>query len=227
MNQNILEVIVNSIQDIAITNQSNANQVEFCIDLKHNGLSPLANEVAKISKISKKKVRVMLRNHYDNFYINQKQLEAIIVFMQKTNHLPIDGYVFGAITKDKQVDYKALQVVIANLNGKSLTFHKAFDIVKNKHYHLEKLLQYKQIDFVLTSGGFGNPLSNIDFFKNIKAHQKKQILVGGSVDLDVIKNLKKIGFTNFHIGKAARKNHSYNANLSLANINKYKGVIND
>ena len=223
----MIEVIGKDLIDIIKINKTEADQIEFCINLELEGLTPIISEIKQLSKIdNSKKIRIMLRNHHDNFFINENQLEELIDVINQTKHISnIDGYVFGAITKENKIDFSALKKILNSIGKKTLTFHKAFDLITDKIKELNELMKYKKVKYVLTSGGIGNPLENLDFFKSVPKNFKDRILVGGGVNDKVIKKLSKLGFKNFHTGTFVRKRLNYDSSVSNQKIKYLKTAI--
>ena len=224
----MLEIIGINLQDIKDINKTEADQIEYCIDMQFDGLTPSIKDIENISLIDNtQKIRIMLREHHDSFLINKSQLDKLLVIISQINNFSnIDGYVFGAITKQKEIDFESLEIILKSIKNKNLTFHKAFDLVENKSEQLAKLMKYDNVKYVLTSGGIGTPLDNLEFFKQIPNKFKNRILVGGGVNKRVIKTLKPLGFTNFHVGSFVRENQNYSSKVSFNKINELKSIIN-
>jgi copper homeostasis protein len=199
----MLEIIAKNIDDVIQINKSKANRIEFCINLENGGLTPKIDDIVEAAKISKLPIMVMLREHYDNFEITNQQLSLLMEKLKKINKINIKGIVFGALD-NKKVNKKALVLIKSNVQTLEITFHKAFDYVDN-FYEEAKYLKSQQINRVLTSGGIGDPLKNIDNLLQIKK-SKIEVLVGGGVNIKNINQLVCYGFKNFHLGTAVRQN---------------------
>ena len=218
----MIEIIAKNIDDVIAINKSNADRIEFCVELNHGGLTPKINDIKKSINVSSLPIMIMLRKHYDTFQITKQQLSNLIKILKKINKLKIQGIVFGAILANK-IDKFALKKIMENLNGIEITFHKAFDYVdnfKNEAMYLKKM----NVTRVLTSGGKGNPIKNKENLFIIK-NTGIEVLVGGGVDEDNIDQLIQLGFTNIHLGTSVRKNKCWNSEINIKKINKFASKL--
>lgn len=222
-NVSMLEVIAKSLKDVVRINNSRADRIEYCRDLEHDGLTPNLWKVKFISSYSELPIMVIVRNHYDNFEINEEQLKRVVKQIKKIEKTHTQGIVWGAITKDKQIDMHALRTVIENLGKLDLTFHKAFDLIEDK-VEAAKILRAHGVTRILTAGGKGSPLDNLETLKQIK-EIGIEILVGGQVDWPTARKLSKQGFKNLHIGRAARERSSWKKDIKVSKINDIKKLV--
>lgn len=80
-------------------------------------------------KYPQSKIFAMLRPHGKISYrISDTDLETIITDMESLKENGIDGFVFGALTPNRDIDVEKCQNVIENANGLPVTFHRAFDM---------------------------------------------------------------------------------------------------
>ncbi len=218
----MLEIIAKNIDDVIAINKSDADRIEFCIELEHGGLTPEIDDIKKAIEVSTLPIMVMLREHYDNFQITKQQLNSLINILKQINKLKIQGIVFGAILANK-IDQFALKKIMENLNGLQITFHKAFDYVedfKNEAIYLKQM----KVTRILTAGGEGNPIKNKDNLLLIK-NTGIETLVGGGVNASNIDELIQLGFTNIHLGTAVRKNKSWNGEIDIKKINEFASKL--
>ncbi|NQZ29309.1 MAG: copper homeostasis protein CutC [Mycoplasmatales bacterium] len=213
-----LEVIAQNIDDVKAINKSKANRIELCSNLEVGGYTPDIELIKEASEISKIPIMVIVRNHSNTFEINEEQLDEIIKQVKEINKTNVHGIVFGAIL-NKKVNKKALEAIIKNVKNKEITFHKAFDYIEEKES--EALYLYEQgVNKILTSGKEGNP---INFLNKLKQTSKSgiEVLIGGGVTINNKDILIKNGFKNIHIGRAARKNNSWNCDIDIEKINAF------
>ena len=219
----LLEVIAKNIEDIIEINKSKANRIEYCVDLNVGGLTPKIEDIKKAVLISEIPIMIMLRQHYDTFEISSSQLNNLILILKELRKIGVYGVVFGAI-KNNSIDKEAIKQIKENSGNMEITFHKAFDYVKN-YVDTAEYLSTLNINTILTSGGQGDPYKNKEVLKSI-LNSKITILVGGGVNINNIAQLKEIGIENFHIGTGARNNSSWDGKINISLINKYVEIIN-
>lgn len=97
---------------------------------------------------------VMLRPHNKISYrLCDVDMEIVLADLEAFKEAGADGFVFGALTEDREIDEEACRKVLQNSNNLPVTFHRAFDMTypPNSRQNLEKIarLGFKR---VLTSG---------------------------------------------------------------------------
>ncbi len=214
-----LEVIAQSIDDVIAINKTKASRIELCANLEVGGYTPNIDLITEVTNISRIPVMVIVRNHSDTFEITNKQLDVIIEQIKEINKTKAHGVVFGAILNNK-INKNALMAIKNVLNSdKEITFHKAFDQIKNKEVEATTLKEMG-VNRILTSGKEGNPLNFLDELKQT-SRSGIEVLVGGGVCLENKEQLIENGFTNLHIGRSARVDNSWNEPISIEKINQF------
>ncbi|TCG11553.1 copper homeostasis protein CutC [Mycoplasma todarodis] len=213
-----LEVIAQSIEDVIAINKSKAHRIELCANLEVGGYTPNLELIKEATSISNIPVMVIVRNHSDTFEITKEQLDLIIKQVKEINKTKAHGIVFGA-TLNNEVNRQALELIKSALNDKEITFHKAFDEINNKEQE-SRYLKEQGVSRILTSGREGNPE---EFIEELLQTQSSgiEVLIGGGVTLKNKDLLVKNGFTNIHIGRAARQNNSWDHSIDINKINEF------
>lgn len=219
----MLEIIAQNLDDIKAINASNADRIEFCVELDKGGLTPPLDLITKASYLARKDLMIMLRLHSDNFYLSPPQLQKLVTIIEQTKHLPFTGYVFGALTKNHEIDETALQAIIKVLPpDKTLTFHKAFDYILDQKKAFQVLKRYWQVQTILTSGPAKQDLlTNLKPLKTLNNH-KPALLIGGGVTLANFEQILEQDYFNLHCGQAVRVNNSWNQRIEKDKINEIK-----
>lgn len=217
-----LEIIAQNILDIKLINLSNATRIEFCVHLKNGGLSPSIRKIKKAAKVAQKDLMIMLRVHDQDFFYNDEKLRQLLKIIDKTKHLPFKGYVFGAITKNYQIDQEALNLICQNLpEDKEITFHKAFDWIEEPIAAINILKQYPHIKRILTGGPANQTLiNNLPILKKWKA-QNLEILTGGGINKNNFSNLLEHQLYDLHLGREARINNDFKNKIDIDKINSF------
>lgn len=216
-----LEVIAQNLEDVILINKTKASRIELCANLEQDGFTPSYEIIKEVCDYSKLPVNVIVRHKNNNFLSEKEEVSLILKDIEYIKSTKANGIVIGLLNENLSVDVEFLKKVIEIKEHLTITFHKAFDHVKNflEEY---KTLNDLGIDFVLTSGG---PTLNINILKELKKlNLKTKILIGGGVTLNNVKDLKKIS-KYIHIGTAARVNNSFNNDISIENINSITGVV--
>lgn len=113
-----------------------------------------------------------------------------------------DGFVFGMLDEQNQVDQERCLDLMWITRGKPCTFHRAFDEIPPEllEHELEALVE-AGFKAVLTSGGEPDAVRGKETLKSLveKAGNRIEIVVGGGVRSGNVKKLKEItGARWFH-----------------------------
>lgn len=220
----MLEVIAKDIKDIEKINESVAQRIELVTGVEHGCLTPNIEVCKKAGEISKNPIVVMVRNHWDNFFITDTQLEEVLNQIKALRETKVQGIVWGAITPDNKIDVEALKQVVSEAGHLEVIFHKAFDILDDKIEGLQILKDYG-VKRVLTAGGEGLPTDNAETLRKMQAIGGVEILIGGGVTLDSIPEIKKLGFNDFHVGSKLRVEGSYEKEINLSLVKTFRELI--
>lgn len=215
-----IEIIATTIEDIKILNTTNIQRIELINSFNDGGFSPTLQLIQISAEISKIPIHVMLRpvTNNLNFYYSNKEIMIITDILKFiSQETKISGIVFGALNNKLELDNMLLEKIIQNKKNLKLTFHRAIDISKNPLNLYKELLKYKEVDYVLTSGGANvaiNGINTINNMYNLNPNQKYcKIVPASGINIDNINYL--ITHTNIkelHIGMGVRTNNAIDQN---------------
>jgi copper homeostasis protein len=148
-----MEICVDKIASAVAAADGGATRLELCSALSEGGLTPSIGVLKKVKKLVHIPVFCMVRCRPGNFTYSTAEIEA----MQDDAKLLIengaDGIVFGALTKEGNVDVQACNSLIEVVpEDKPMTFHRAFDWTENSMEALEDIVRLKRFSRILTSG---------------------------------------------------------------------------
>ncbi len=176
------------------------DQIELCADQTNGGLTPSYGTIVQAKKLNTK-LMVMIRNSQsDDYTATQNELNGMLEDIKVCNDLKVEGVVFGLLTADHQIDESKLKQLVIASGKMEKIFHRAFDLVDDYQSAIDLLVKYK-FTRILTSGGQGKAINNLNHLKEIQAYAKNkiQIIAGGGVSLE---NYEKIAeatdITMFH-----------------------------
>ncbi|WP_342258910.1 copper homeostasis protein CutC [Spiroplasma endosymbiont of Dioctria linearis] len=214
----LLEVIGKDFKDIRLINNSNANRIEFCNDLKVGGLTPALEDIKYACDLSKLPINIIVRNTARDFFYTEKEKEDMIEQIKFIRTTKANGIVIGALNKDLTIDVQFMKQVIKHKGNLEITFHKAFDELKEfiKSY---RLLNELGIDNVLTSGGKDIKKGRKVLKKLVALNLNTKVLVGGGIDQKNFSSFKKIS-KNIHVGSCVRNNKSWDESVNDKRINE-------
>ena len=200
----LLEVIVETVEDAQEAEQGGAGRLELVRDLSRGGLTPAARLVEGVIKAVRIPVRVMLRES-EAFDIGDGETPRSLHDPARHAYdFGAEGLVVGYL-RDGAPWIRAVQDVLGDLKI-CMTFHRAFDAAADPLAALAVLASEPRIDRVLTSGGEGPWLTRFAGLKRTRdaAPPHLTILPGGGLDADAVRALAADGFSEAHIGRAAR-----------------------
>ena len=136
-----------------------ASRIELCEKIDLGGVTPSISLTEKVLEVSTVPVNVMIRPRGGNFVYTREELEEMAAQIKAfksliSNGKLVNGFVFGALTPDSQVDTSATMFLVktASANTTSqITFHRAFDEVANPEKALEEIISLG-CTHLLTSG---------------------------------------------------------------------------
>lgn len=153
MSKITLEVCVDSVESALAAVQGGANRLELCSALSEGGLTPTLGlyRVVK-SLVLNIPVFVMLRPRSGFDFVFSPAEKDIMRFdcRQFVEH-GADGFVIGALTAEQEIDVAFARELIDIIGARPVTFHRAFDVVRDPVTALRQLIELG-VGRVLTSG---------------------------------------------------------------------------
>lgn len=195
-----LEIACFNLKSALIAQENGADRVELCANMKEGGTTPdfkIAEQARKELDID---LNVMIRPRGGDFVYTDaefEQMKSEIVALKKLN---IDGFVFGILDREGNVNMDQNQELVALADPIPCTFHRAFDVVNNMYQSLENVIEcgFKTI---LTSGQKENVVEGITILAELvkKANNRIVIMPGGGLRSTNIGLLKeKTNATFYH-----------------------------
>lgn len=186
----LLEIACFNYDSAVIAEQSGANRIEFCAEIKEGGTTPDFEEFLQLKKSVKIPVYVMIRPRGGNFQYSEKEFEEMQAQILKFKKGNADGFVFGILDENNEVD-KRNRILTELAKPFPCTFHRAFDRSPNYKKTLEDVIEcgFKTI---LTSGTKNNVVEGKAILKELIsiADSRIQILCGGGLRSGNIEQIK-------------------------------------
>src|SRR5690348_6628338 len=122
----VLEVIVTDAEEARTAAVSGADRLELVAEPARGGLSPSIEVAEEVRRAVQIPVHVMVREHDRGFCYDGDALQAMIRTAKRFIEIGADGLVFGALTKDGELDTRVLSEFLARTQAGNVTFHRAF-----------------------------------------------------------------------------------------------------
>jgi copper homeostasis protein len=201
-----IEVCVDSPDQAVAAKNYGARRVELCSALEIGGLTPSLGLVRKCSVLKGPKIHAMIRPRGGDFSYSKDELDVMKFDIESFANSGVSGVVFGILTNDSNLDignnHSLLQ--IAKSFQLEVTFHRAFDHLRNPLDSLEQIIEIG-FDRILTSGQKPKAIDGINMIEKMVSHARGriQIMAGSGINHKNAGKLQKTGIDALHF--TARK----------------------
>lgn len=200
-----LEICAADMHSVHAAADGGANRVELCSGLAEGGMTPSAGFVAAALKVPGIRVHVLIRPRPGDFLYNEEEVDAMIADIKLMRSIGAHGVVIGALTPDGDVDVNVCAKLMAEAGKMSVTFHRAFDLVRSPKDALEQIMELG-CDRILTSGCAASALQGAQTLADLQkqADDRLIILAGGGVSPDnAAEIMQKSGVHELHASARA------------------------
>lgn len=147
-----MEVCVDSIESALNAANAGASRLELCSALSEGGLTPSPGLLKMVKTAVMIPVFVMLRpRRGGDFVYSLLEIEAVKYDAWLLKECGADGFVFGALTINGEVDVHVCREILEVVAPLPCTFHRAFDVCVSPLDQIEILINLG-FHRVLTSG---------------------------------------------------------------------------
>lgn len=151
MTRLLLEIAADGIGSALAAQAGGADRVELCADLANGGVTPSLGVIAAARAALTLPLHILIRPRAGDFCYSQAELRAMQSDLEQCARLGCHGVVIGALDAAGDVDVAVCRDLIAAAGSMSVTFHRAFDVVRDRQAALEALIGLG-CNRVLTSG---------------------------------------------------------------------------
>lgn len=202
-----LEVIGFDLVSCVAAEQYGADRIELCANPHEGGTTPSYGMIEVAREHTTIELFPIIRPRGGDFLYSELEFRAMIADIRQCRQLGCDGVVIGMLLKDGSVDTERCAELIHHAGPIQVTFHRAFDRVKDPLQSLEAVIGLG-CSRVLTSGQH----PNVDLGKTMlrtlveAAGDRVTIMPGSGVRSSNVAELAKFtGARAFH--SSARSTH--------------------
>lgn len=198
----LLEVCVDSVDDVVVAQSAGADRIELCAALAEGGLTPSPGIVQEALARATVPLHAMVRPRGGDFLYSAAEFGAMLADVAALAKLGVAGIVFGCLTNDGDVDIERNSALVAAADGASTTFHRAFDMAHDPFEALEAAIACG-FDRILTSGQAPTAMDGAMRLRELReaAGERIGVIGCGSVRADSIGSLIRLtGLREFHLG---------------------------
>ncbi|MFI0090999.1 copper homeostasis protein CutC [Streptomyces bobili] len=225
----VLEVIALDVRDAVAAQAGGADRLEVVTDIAADGLTPPVPAFAAIRAAVDLDLRVMLRLS-DGFAAGDAEDTARLVRAAgELRAAGADQFVLGFLDAEGGVDLATVERVVAELDGRPWTFHRAIDHTADRDALRKQCEGLPGLDTYLTAGSAtgvddGMAVLIAEAGRHGEQGYEQQLLVGGGLRLDHVPALRAAGIDAFHIGGAARPG-GWTGPVSAGAVGEWRRVL--
>jgi len=195
-----LEVIGFDLASCLIAQSHGANRIELCANPQEGGTTPSYGMIAIAREHTSIQLFPIIRPRGGDFLFTDLEFQAMLADVEQCGLLGCDGVVIGMLSKDGDVDVERCSELIRRAGSMQVTFHRAFDRVKDPMRSLEDIIDLGCAR-VLTSGLRPNVDLGKDMLRTLvdAAGDRITIMPGSGVRAtNVLELAQSTGATAFH-----------------------------
>lgn len=186
----VLEVCVDSFESAMAAIAGGANRIELCSSLTDGGLTPTPGLLALIQNNNPEKIPIfcMLRCRAGNFIYTSEEIEIMKEDAKILRKNGADGFVFGALLENGDVNMKNCREIIKSCYPLAVTFHRAFDFCRRPTIEVEVIIDLG-FTRILTSGKQKTAQQGVKLISKLMEQVGSRIIImpGGGINLDNLK----------------------------------------
>jgi copper homeostasis protein len=201
----LLEACVAGVESALAAQQGGADRVELCEDLAVGGVTPSAGAIAVACRALEIPVHVLIRPRGGDFLYSEWEFEVMRRDLETAQALGAAGVALGLLTASGAVDCERTARLVKAARPLRVTFHRAFDLVREPHQALEELIALG-VDRILTSGGSPTAREGLARLGDLARSSAGRIgiMAGGQIREDDLPAILAAGLREVHAGSALR-----------------------
>lgn len=161
-----LEICAGSLDSVWAAKIGGADRVELCVGLGEGGLTPSVGLLHAAMQVEGIRKNILIRPRGGDFLYTDAETDMMADDIAAAREAGADGVVIGALTSEGDIDLVAMRRMMAAANDMSVTFHRAFDVLRNPQHALEQLVGLG-VDRILTSGQAASAETGIGMLRRL------------------------------------------------------------
>lgn len=198
----IIENCANSAESARRAAEAGAYRVELCAGMPEGGTTPSLGQIRAARAIDGLRLHVIIRPRSGDFCYTDEEQQIILSDLAVCRDLGVNGIVFGALTPDGDIDMELMDRVVRSAGcDMSVTFHRAFDVCRDRSLALEQIIRLG-CERILTSGGAPTAYEGIAEIRRLidQANERIIIMPGCGINADNIAEIaQKTGARELHL----------------------------
>ncbi len=215
-----IEIACFNPESAIIASENGADRIELCDGLSEGGTTPDFETTKQLREQINIPIFVMIRPRGGDFTYSDEEFEQMKSAMANLKTLQVDGFVFGILNENDEVNIKQNTELVELAKPYPCTFHRAFDRARDLEKSLEKVIQcgFKTI---LTSGQKPNVSEGKENLKKLVelSGGRIEILVGGGLRSTNIEELRDYTKAEYFHSSAITDNGNFSNPNEIAALN--------
>lgn len=204
----VLEVIATTLSEAIQASECGADRIELVTGMAEGGLTPSLGLIDEVSKSLDIPVYVMVRPHSHSYCCDALDVKTMLNDITRIRSTNAKGIVIGALTPQNTIDTEVMQTLLDASEGLAVTFHRAFDEVRDQTEAIHTLLEMGRVERVLTSGGKASVLDaigEISHLLKMTVGSRLTIMAGSGLTIEGLEAfIRRTGIEEVHFGRAVR-----------------------
>ena len=174
---------------ILLARKHNFDRIELCQNLEQGGMTPSPGFI-EYALACNLETHVLIRPRPGGFRYSNDEIEIVLRDIRECKAIGAQGVVIGILNEGGWVNMEAMEAVMRQADGMTVTFHRAFDDMVNYEKALDSLIECG-VTRVLSSGLASNVDRGVPNLKEMVqyASGRIEIMPGGGVNAS---NIRKI-----------------------------------
>jgi len=225
----LLQVVVVTPGDVKGAIAGGADRLEVLAHPEVGGLTPDPSMVAAFREASTVPIRVRLRLRED-YGSDGGELARLIGLAQTLRDEGVDGFTFGFVSPDLDVDVSLTRALGDSLGGAPWTFHRAIDQVLDRRRGYYALRGLRGLDSILTAGSARGMEFGVDELCHEATDEPAlaaMLIAGGGLRPEDVPWLARAGVRAFHVGSSVRPGRSSKAYVDAGLVRSWRTLVDD
>jgi copper homeostasis protein len=226
----LLEVIATTVADARLAAQAGADRLELVTAMGEGGLTPSIGLIEAVVNAVSIPVNVIVRPHSRSFVYDADDHALMLHDVRAVKAAGANGVVIGMLNVDGEIDREQLARAIDAADGLAVTFHRAFDEVRDQRKALDVLLGFDAVTNVLTSGGQPSVLNaeaTIRALVRQAAGSHCTVLAGAGLTVDAVAGfVSRTQVQAVHFGSGVRVGGNGLAPIDIDKVARVRALLN-
>lgn len=198
----LVEACVQTIGSAEAAERAGADRIELCAALELGGVTPGAGQIRASRARVGVPLHVLVRPRAADYLYQEAELEAMVDDVREARRAGADGIVTGALDPGGFINMTAMARLVEAAGPLPVTFHRAFDQLRDQHEALESLIGLG-VARVLTSGGAETAAEGVSMLAELvrASAGRIKVMAGGKIRAaGVSRIVAETGVSEVHLG---------------------------